>query len=31
MILAGIVEIVFGINADSKRLEKIGIPLTEVD
>jgi hypothetical protein len=31
MILAGIVEIVFGINADSKRLEKIGTPLTEVD
>ncbi len=31
MILAGIVEIVFGINAEGKRPEKIGTPLTEVD
>jgi hypothetical protein len=31
MILAGIVEIVFGINAEGTRPEKIGTPLTEVD
>jgi hypothetical protein len=31
MILGGIVEILFGINAEGKRLEKIATPLTEVD
>jgi hypothetical protein len=31
MILGGIVEILFGINAEGKRLEQIATPLTEVD
>ncbi len=30
MILGGIVEIFFGINAEGKRLEQIATPLTEV-
>lgn len=30
MILGGIVEILFGINAEGKRLEQIATPLTEV-
>jgi hypothetical protein len=31
MILGGIVEILFGINAAGKRPEQIATPLTEVD
>ncbi len=31
MFLGGIVEILFGFNAEGKQLEQIATPLTEVD
>ena len=31
MIIGGLVEIVFGVNAEGKPLEEIAAPLTEVD